>query len=199
MAVGTAIAAVSGIGMAIYGAVKSSNDKKDAEAAAETAAGKLENVKEENAFLALEAIQAPDVQKIAAEEIGQGQAAATEALADMGQEGAGQIVNLEKNARSSNLKAAAAQAKVNYDRDLTVTDAIATSQEGINKRGAEAERDLYLGQVLGAQTAAADAQAAQTAAIEGGFSSAGDLAGEFGKLAGDGGDDTTTTTTKYPG
>jgi hypothetical protein len=178
MAVATAVAAVAGIGMAVYGAIEADKDQKKAEQAARKAAASLKGVKEENAF---ESLQAPDIQGLAAGEIGQGQAAATEALGSMGQEGAAQIVHLEKNARDSNLKAAGQQAGINYNRDVTV----ATGTQGVNEREAAAERAIHLAELTGSQLAARDAEERKQANIESGFSSAGDLAGEFDSLLGD--------------
>ena len=196
MAVGTAITAVAGIGMAIYGAVKSSNDKKDAEAAAKSASASFGNIKEDNKMAAL---QAYDIKGLSDDVNMQAREDAVENIietTDSGPEAIAGIVGVDKNTRDANIKAGVEQGKVNYKTQETILGA----DQDIEKARALREENMALAELQGAQQAAADAQAAQTAAIEGGFSSAGDLAGSFGNLLGDGGDDTTTTTTTtHPG
>jgi hypothetical protein len=62
---------------------------------------------------------------------------------------------------------------------------VATGTQAVNAREAAAEREIYDTELVGAQQAAADAEARKEANIESGFSSAGDLAGNLDSLLGD--------------
>ena len=186
MAVGTAIAAVAGIGMAIYGAVKSSNDKKDAEAVAKSASASFGNIKEDNKMAAL---QAYDIKGLSDDVNMQAREDAVENIietTDSGPEAIAGIVGVDKNTRAANIKAGVDQGKVNAETQATILGA----DQDIETARVLREKELALSELKGAQTATAAADDEINRNIGAGFSSAGDLAGVIGNHYGDGGEDT---------
>jgi hypothetical protein len=142
-AVTTVITAVAGLGLSAYKMYEANEDQKDADAAAKQAANKIRNIEETNAF---DALQAPDVSRLAYEQNAANTAGNVEALRGMGAEGAAQIAKVEQVAKENNLKTAESQAKINYQRDFGA----ATNAAGIEKRRAEREGTLEMEMVQGA-------------------------------------------------
>tara|TARA_R110000868_G_scaffold185117_1_gene426967 strand:- start:348 stop:935 length:588 start_codon:yes stop_codon:yes gene_type:complete len=167
------ITAVAGLGMAAYKMYDANEKQQDADEAAKKAAQNLRNIKETNSF---EALQAPDVSRLAYERNAAATAQATKTASEMGQEGAGQIAKIQQVGLENNLAAAQAQAKINYNRDY----ANAQNLSGISMREAEREGDIELLALTGAQLASSDAAAQKQAAIGEMVESGGDLATGIG-------------------
>ena len=189
MAYGTAVAAIVGGASAIIQGQSAKKDQKAAEAASAEAVQGILNIEEENAFKALEAVKAPNIETIASDRQEQITAEGAELLADRGQDGAAGVTELVKDARATTLDTAEKQAAAKYKHEMGVAESIATEEARISKDAALREAGVYEGQALGAGLAGADALKAEQLAIEGAGESAGSLAVEFGKLLGDGGDD----------
>jgi len=154
-------------------AYNSAQDQKDADQAATVAKNRLESIKQDNKYKAL---QAPDISGIAFEQNARAQADTLEALKGMGPEGAAQATNIEAANRESNLAAAETQGKVNYQRDQLV----AQQEQDIEDSRVDRETGLAWGQLQGAQSASADARENKNAAITGAVTSAGNLSTGLG-------------------
>ena len=167
------ITAVAGLGLSAYKMYEANEDKKDADAAAKTAAQNIRNIEEKNEF---ESLQAPDVSRLAYEQNAQNTATGVAALQGMGPEGAAQIARLDQVARAGNLSAAESQAKINYQRDY----ADASNKAGIEQRRALREGDMEAAALAGAQIASSDAEAKKLAATGELVQGAGNLATGIG-------------------
>lgn len=189
MAYGTAVAAIVGGASAIIQGQSAKKDQKAAEAASAEAVQGILNIEEENAFKALEAVKAPNIDTIASDRQQQITAEGAELLADRGQDGAGAVTELVKDARATTLDTAEKQAAAKYEHEMGVAESIAKEEARISKDAALREKGVYEAQALGAGQAVAEAKNAKTATDKALFASAGSLAGEFGNLLGDGGDD----------
>jgi len=189
MAYGTAVAAIVGGASAIIQGQDAKKDQKAAEAASAEAVQGILNIEEENAFKALEAVKAPNIETIASDRQQQITAEGAELLADRGQDGAAGVTELVKDARATTLDTAEKQAAAKYKHEMDVAESIATEEARISEDAALREAGVYEQQALGAGLAAADAKKAKTVADNALFASAGSLAGGFENLLGDGGDD----------
>ena len=191
MAYATAIAAVAGLAGAFIQGQGAKKDQKAAEAASAEAVQGILNIEEENAFKALEAVKAPNIETIASDRQLQAREGAVEDIietTDSGPEAIAGIVQVDKNSRASTLDTAEKQAAAKYKHEMGVAESIATEEARISKDAALREVGVYEGQALGAGLAGAEAKVAKTAADNALFASAGSLAGEVGNLLGDGGD-----------
>ncbi len=167
MAAATAIAVIglaASAGQMIY-----ENEQKDkAESRARAARNRAASISEANPF---EALQAPDVSRLAFEETSQSEADALMAAQDLGEAGAAQVTNIVKAGRDQKLKAAEKQAKLEYERDA----AEASAEQGIEARKAQRKGAMELASVQANMQAAQQAQANMAASVTGAFDSAGAL------------------------
>jgi len=172
----SAIIALGGLGLSAGQMVKANKDKQKAAAAATAAAGAIANNKQKNPF---ESLQAPDVASLAQQANLQTQAQSVRAVQGMGAEGAGAIGQIGLSARSSNLQASEAQAKINYQRDA----AQAQAQQEIDAQQYTTETGLELSRLQGAQQEMISADAKRSAAISGMFGAAGQAVTGIGDAA----------------
>ncbi len=167
MAAATAVAVIglaASAGQMIY-----ENEQKDkAESRARAARNRAASISEANPF---EALQAPDVSRLAFEETSQSEADALMAAQDLGEAGAAQVTNIVKAGRDQKLKAAEKQAKLEYERDA----AEASAEQGIEARKAQRKGAMELASVQANMQAAQQAQANMAASVTGAFDSAGAL------------------------
>lgn len=167
MAAATAVAVIglaASAGQMIY-----ENEQKDkAESRARAARNRAAGISEANPF---EALQAPDVSRLAFEETSQSEADALMAAQDLGEAGAAQVTNIVKAGRDQKLKAAEKQAKLEYERDA----AEASAEQGIEARKAQRKGAMELASVQANMQAAQQAQANMAASVTGAFDSAGAL------------------------
>ena len=124
-----------------------------------------------------EAVQAPDVSRLAFEQTSQSEADALTAAQDLGEAGAAQVTNIVKAGRDQKLKTAQEQAKLEYQRDT----AEASAEAGIEARKAARE---YESSMQDYQQNMAAAQAYQDS-VMGGVGSLFQGAGELAIEAGD--------------
>ena len=167
MAAATAVAVVglvASAGQMIY----ENEQKKKAESRAKAARNRAAGISEANPF---EALQAPDVSRLAFEETSQSEADALMAAQDLGEAGAAQVTNIVKAGRDQKLKAAEKQAKLEYERDA----AEASAEQGIEARKAQRKGAMELASVQANMQAAQQAQANMAGAVTGAFDSAGAL------------------------
>ena len=139
MGAATAVAVIgleASAGQAIYQNEQKSKAENRANAARRRAAG----INEQNPF---EALQAPDVSRLAFEETSQSEADALRAAQDLGEAGAAQVTNIVKAGRDQKLKAAEKQAKLEYERDA----AEASAEQGIEARKAQRQASMELASV----------------------------------------------------
>ena len=162
MGAATAVAVIglaASAGQAIYQNEQKSKAENRANAARRRAAG----INEQNPF---EALQAPDVSRLAFEETSQSEADALRAAQDLGEAGAAQVTNIVKAGRDQKLKAAEKQAKLEYERDA----AEASAEQGIEARKAQRQASMELASVqanmVGAVTGAFDSAGALVTGIE---------------------------------
>tara|TARA_R100001163_G_C5067826_1_gene207260 strand:- start:2730 stop:3533 length:804 start_codon:yes stop_codon:yes gene_type:complete len=147
--------------------------KNKAESRARAARNRAAGISEANPF---EAVQAPDVSRLAFEQTSQSEADALRAAQDLGEAGAAQVTNIVKAGRDQKLKAAQEQAKLEYERDT----AEASAEAGIEARKAARE---YQTSMQDYQQNMAAAQAYQDSVVGGVgslFQGAGALAVEAG-------------------
>jgi hypothetical protein len=167
MAAATAVAVIGLVASA--GQMVYENHQKDkAESRARAARNRAAGISEANPF---EALQAPDVSRLAFEETSQSEADALMAAQDLGEAGAAQVTNIVKAGRDQKLKAAEKQAKLEYERDA----AEASAEQGIEARKAQRQGAMELASVQANMQAAQQAQANMAGAVTGAFDSAGAL------------------------
>ena len=157
-----------GTGMSIAQMVKANKDKKAAQGAALAAKKRIEGISSENPFAA---VQVPmQGYNMAMDAVKSQAAQGLQAAQGAGAEGViGAIPGLTQATTGAALEtgAQAAEAQYNLKRDQ------AAVQEEMNKRKESRLGELYGDELVGAQTAAAAAQANKTAAIGGMFESIG--------------------------
>lgn len=157
-----------GTGMSIAQMVKANKEKKAAQNAALAAKKRIEGISSENPFAA---VQVPmQGYNMAMDTIKSQAAQGLQAAQGAGAEGViGAIPGLTQATTGAALEtgAQAAEAQYQLKRDQ------AAVQEEMNKRKEQRLGELYGDELVGAQTAAAAAQANKTAAIEGIFGSIG--------------------------
>lgn len=156
----TAAVGLAGAGLGIAQAVKQNKLEKEAKAAQANAASRLKNLKELNPY---KEIQTPTLgSKMAMEQISQNTADSVEALRGVGAEGVlGGVAGLAQNQRAANLDVASNLEQNQFQRDMAEAQAITN----IEDRRVRREADVASNEILGAQTAAADARAGRNQAI----------------------------------
>ena len=163
-AVTSTILALGGLGLSAAQMVKANKDKEAAESAAKLAMATIKNNYQQNAFKAL---HAPDIKSLAEQQSVQTQAMQTQAFQEMGGAGAAMVTAAGTAARESGLKASQAQGELNFKRDAMQ----AQQQSNINAQKYQAETNLEMANLEGAQVAARDAEESKNAAFEGMFGS----------------------------
>jgi hypothetical protein len=159
-----------GAGLNTYQAIQSQKQMKQAAQAKSQAQQQLRNIKEFNAF---KAVQVPTLGfNLAQESKAQGMAQGVEALKGMGAEGAGNVVGLVQAGFGQDLALAAQAQEAQFKRDAMQAEA----EQGIQQR--QAERDFAIGayDLQTAQEQQNAAQANRNQAIEGIFTSLGSAA-----------------------
>ena len=171
--------AVAGLGMNIAQQTKAKQDKKKAEQAAQAAANQFKNIKEQNAMAG---VSVPTLGYELAQQAMERQAmAGIEAAKGAGAEGViGAIPGLVAAGNEANLQLGAQLGEKQFERDVMQAQIGA----GIEERRAMREGELYSAQLMGAQQAAADAEASRQQAIAGMFESGGQLVSGIGGALG---------------
>lgn len=167
------ITTLAGLGLTAYQAYESSEQKKEADATAKSAAARLKGLSEVDKYAG---IQAPDVSSLAFDRLAQSEADAVAALQGSGIEGAAQITGLTQAANESALGIAERQAAVNFERDLKVAE----GSQAVEARRVARESDVAASELMGAQAASREAKANQQAAIGGLLQGSANLAGDIG-------------------
>jgi len=170
----TAITAVVGAAVGIGTAVKGSQDAKKAEQAQQRAKADLRNMKEQNAFADL---TAPDISTLAFEQQALQEQQEIQALQESGAEAVlGGIGKVSEASRNAGIQTARDQAVLESQVDIQK----AVGEQEINKRKFENEQAIAEAELIGAQQAEADGEAAMWGGITRAIGSAGQLAGEIG-------------------
>ncbi len=156
----TAAVGLAGAGLGIAQAVKQNKLEKSAKAAQQQASMRLKNLKELNPY---QEIQTPTLgSKMAMDQISQSTSENVEALRGVGAEGVlGGVASLAQNQRAANLDVASNLEQNIFQRDMAEAQAITN----IEDRRVRREADVAQNEIIGAQTAAADARAAKNQAI----------------------------------
>lgn len=171
--------ALAGLGMNIAQQQKAQQQKKKAERAAQAAANQMKNIKEQNAMAE---VGVPTLGYELAQQGMERQAmAGLEAAKGAGAEGViGAVPGLVGAANEANLQLGAQLGEKQYERDVMKAQVGA----GIEERRAEREFALGSSQLMGAQQAAADAEAMRQQAIAGMFESGGQVVSGIGGALG---------------
>jgi len=171
----TAIVAVAGLGLTAYSMYDADKKSKEASAAADQAKKDLLNVQEQNMY---KGVQVADLNELERQERARMNATATLGLQESGAEAVlGGIPKLTEVDREAALKTALEQAKREEQRDLL----IAQEDAAIEARKKGVERNVYAGELQGAQMAAAEADIAKAQATGDLITGVGNLAGGIGE------------------
>ncbi len=178
-AVTSTLVALGGIGVSAAQAIKSNQQMKQAETAANQAKAQLKQIKETNPF---KAVQVPTLgMELAQQQQAQREAQMIGALQGTGAEGViGGIGNVAAAGNEQDLALAAQANQAQYNRDMAQAEA----ELGIGARQAERDWMAGIGEIQQQNMMRAQAQANKNAAIEGALGFAGSLAGNIDDMVG---------------
>lgn len=164
----TATLIMAGLGMAgnAVKAVRANKQQKEAQSAAKQYANDIKKVKETNY---MEGLQSADISKLAFEQQSRNTAQMTQALQEMGPEGAAQATGVVSAGNEAALETAQAQGV----QDMSVQNKILSTEQEIEERRANRETGVAAMGLEGAQKASADAGTRRDEAITGMFDMAG--------------------------
>lgn len=180
MAAATAVisagVALAGVGLSVNQAVQADKERKKAQQAATAAANRMKGIKEENAF---KDIELPTLGfELAQQSIDRSMMAGLQTAQGAGAEAViGAVPGMMQVGSEQQLQLASMGNEAQMDLALQKAQA----QQGVNFREAQAQRDFAESQLIGAQTAAAQAQMNKQQAIQGaveGIGSVVDIAGK---------------------
>lgn len=166
--IGAVLGGLSAVASGIS-AIQNFQQAKQAQKTANMFGQQLQGIKETNA---LKALRAPDISGLQAQRTAAQTSEATQAVQDMGPEGAGQVANIYQAGLQQNAENMQRQAEANYQTDL----AKMSNEQDVQFRNTAAERALVGSRLEGAQQAAADRYNAGIAGVTGAISGLGNAA-----------------------
>lgn len=172
--IGTVIGIASAVASGVQ-AIQQNQKKKAAEASAKALANQAKEMKMKNAFAALQVSDKGE--RLAMEYGAASDVAALEALKSSPEAAVGGVANLANQTRQRDLEIGAALSDKQFQRDAMV----AQGQQVADVENFRTQQDILSNQIVGAQTAAADAEATRNAAITNAVSS---TAGAIESIAG---------------
>jgi len=169
-------ASLAGLGMSLAQMQEAKRQKQDALMAASAAANAFKNIREKNAFAA---VQVPTMgYDLAQQGIDRAAMYALSAAQGAGVEGViGAVPGIVSGTAAASLEQQAGLQEAEYNRNL----AQAQAEQGIQQRKAAREEDLYNAQLMGAQGAAQQAEINRQNAIKSAVESGAGALGSFGE------------------